>query len=58
VAQLIKKMLKIAKGQKRFHMAKPPHFSIQFTLMMIKAKFIPKSNSGRHEIYRINFNWL
>jgi hypothetical protein len=56
VAQLIKKMLKIAKGKKRFSMAKPPHFSIQFTLLMIKAKFIPKSNSERHEIYHFNFN--
>jgi len=32
-------------------MAKPPHFSIQLTIMMMEAKFIPKSNSRVAEKY-------
>jgi hypothetical protein len=39
-------------------MAKPPHICIQFRVMMIKASFIPKSDSGRIKRYRINFSWL
>jgi len=39
-------------------MAKPPHIFIQFKVTMIKARFIPKSNSVRIEIFLINFNLL
>jgi hypothetical protein len=45
-AQPIKKIPKTATTTKRFNMAKPPQISIHFRAVMIKARFIPKSNIG------------
>jgi hypothetical protein len=54
VAQPIQKIPITAMSIKRLNMAKPPQISIQFRVTMLKARFIPKSNAGRIEIYLCN----
>jgi hypothetical protein len=56
VAQPIKKIIKTEASTKRFNMAKPPHICIPFRVMIITARFIPKSNYGRIKRYNINFD--
>jgi hypothetical protein len=55
VAQPIKKIPTTATSTKRFNMAKPPHISIRYRVLVIEARFIPKQNAAIIKIYLINF---